>query len=708
MTMASPSPSTPQAELNGSVKRVSGKWNANSPKKLHQFNQDEAAGSYTNLFDSPRDLAKHSLAKLQQEGRQNSNIMRKSMIETLSVFQSTEIAKKEPVKMREERAKKDYRKSMIETPSVFQSPETAKKENRKSMIETMSVFQSPETPKKEPVKMREETAKKDNRKSMIETPSVFQIPETAKKEPVKMREETGKKENRKSMIETSSVFQSPETGKKEYRKSMIETMSVFQSPETPKKEPVKREEHETKSISTRHKSEAKKKTKSNINTKVENKKDEPAANANELSQETKRTPSSLESRGRDRKVMEEMEQIIEDVEVNELETKMDEKVAECLRLAAIKSLAYTDKVYDVLVDQIILCPSLSEVIMDFSLIEIAEELFGGKFPLVCTGALRSVATYAKMEEENKRDSVIEVRAEREKPQKRSSKTIIDKCKVFDSPKVTKEVIGVKPSDTPKRGSILEKLNVFDSPRQTKKDPSIEQKVRRGSQKSVVEKCSIFDSPKISGSNSLVSPQQSLASPQQNGTRKRSSILDKCSIFESPSSIKKETVGKEIVGKEIVGKEIVGKQDNQSSASKARQATDEEEEELTGEENRDDRVLMEINRIIRAAEIDEIDDVMDEKVADCLRMAALKSPALTHKWYDVFSDVIICCPSVISLLMNFSLIELAEETYGRDLPMLYTTSIRSVAALSAAEEKDDDLPEYVYRLASSMSCQDDSD
>jgi hypothetical protein len=114
-------------------------------------------------------------------------------------------------------------------------------------------------------------------------------------------------------------------------------------------------------------------------------------------------------------------------------------------------------------------------------------------------------------------------------------------------------------------------------------------------------------------------------------------------------------------------------------------------------DRDQVVLEEINKMIRDAEDQEIEDDMDEEVADCLRQAALKSPAYTKRWYDSVGDSFIHCPSLATIILDYSLIELAEEIYEEELPMLYTVSLRSIAAEVAMDEEE--LPEYVYRLAS---------
>lgn len=113
-------------------------------------------------------------------------------------------------------------------------------------------------------------------------------------------------------------------------------------------------------------------------------------------------------------------------------------------------------------------------------------------------------------------------------------------------------------------------------------------------------------------------------------------------------------------------------------------------------NRDALVLDEIQKMIRDVEEQEIDDEMDEEVKSCLIKAALQSPAYKRRWYDVMTDSWIHCPSLATLIMDFSVIELAEELYEEELPMLYSVSIRAVAAEILKDEVE--LPEYVYRLA----------
>lgn len=109
------------------------------------------------------------------------------------------------------------------------------------------------------------------------------------------------------------------------------------------------------------------------------------------------------------------------------------------------------------------------------------------------------------------------------------------------------------------------------------------------------------------------------------------------------------------------------------------------------------VLQEIDHMIRQAEANEIEDEMDEECKEVLRQAAVKSDAYTKRWYDVFTDSFIHCPSLATTLIDYSLLEIAEELYGEELPMLYTVSLRAIAVEIADSEEE--IPEYVFNMAS---------
>jgi hypothetical protein len=78
-------------------------------------------------------------------------------------------------------------------------------------------------------------------------------------------------------------------------------------------------------------------------------------------------------------------------------------------------------------------------------------------------------------------------------------------------------------------------------------------------------------------------------------------------------------------------------------------------------NRDKIVRREIDQmILRDTEDYEIEDDRDEEVAKCLREAALKSQAYTRDWYNAVTDSFLHIPTLAGPIMDFSLIEIAEE------------------------------------------------
>ena len=103
-------------------------------------------------------------------------------------------------------------------------------------------------------------------------------------------------------------------------------------------------------------------------------------------------------------------------------------------------------------------------------------------------------------------------------------------------------------------------------------------------------------------------------------------------------------------------------------------------------------------MIRNTEDYEIEDDMDEEVAECLHEAALKSQAYTRHWYDAVTDSFLHIPTLAGPIMDFSLIEIAEELCEEELPMLYTVSLRVVMAETTQDEEEEIAGEYVLKLA----------
>ena len=112
------------------------------------------------------------------------------------------------------------------------------------------------------------------------------------------------------------------------------------------------------------------------------------------------------------------------------------------------------------------------------------------------------------------------------------------------------------------------------------------------------------------------------------------------------------------------------------------------------------ILQELEEIIRVAEETEIYDQIDDETVEILKEAALKSKAYTLRWYDAYSDSFIHCPSLAQTIVDYTLLELAEdkfqELYEEEFPMLYTVGLRGVACNVVAEEEE--VPDYIYDLA----------
>lgn len=160
-------------------------------------------------------------------------------------------------------------------------------------------------------------------------------------------------------------------------------------------------------------------------------------------------------------------------------------------------------------------------------------------------------------------------------------------------------------------------------------------------------------------------------------------------FEQPHSNSEELLKQKMSAVKSIDEDLVPvKTTDEVPTSPAKEA---------GKIDRDTLVLEEIRKMIRDTEDNELEDDMDEEVKEVLENAALQSPAYTKRWYDALSDSWIHCPSLATIVMDFSLIEAAEELYGEELPMLYTVSLRAVA--SEVMSGEEELPEYVYRLAS---------
>ena len=142
----------------------------------------------------------------------------------------------------------------------------------------------------------------------------------------------------------------------------------------------------------------------------------------------------------------------------------------------------------------------------------------------------------------------------------------------------------------------------------------------------------------------------------------------------------------IPGEEIVEEEIATEDEGavESEAEKRKKMIDEE-----------------LKKLIQQAVDEELEeDEMELESVEALEKGAMKICYL-KKYYDVMADEIIYFPTVAKSLINYSLIEAAEEFYfdeEDEFPMEYSVALRSVATMAASEDDDDQDDDYMEKLA----------
>lgn len=130
-----------------------------------------------------------------------------------------------------------------------------------------------------------------------------------------------------------------------------------------------------------------------------------------------------------------------------------------------------------------------------------------------------------------------------------------------------------------------------------------------------------------------------------------------------------------------------------------------EEKMSSEREKLDKLLEEdLTTLIKEAEEIELEEPFEEEAVEALRRGA-RSVAYKKKYYDVFKDQFIYFPSVIKVMVDYTLIEEAEKHYfdeEDEFPLLYSAALRAVAANKLATSNDDtgdDLDEdYMAKLA----------
>eukprot|EP00526_Cylindrotheca_closterium_P013459 CAMPEP_0113648300 /NCGR_PEP_ID=MMETSP0017_2-20120614/25614_1 /TAXON_ID=2856 /ORGANISM="Cylindrotheca closterium" /LENGTH=537 /DNA_ID=CAMNT_0000560501 /DNA_START=171 /DNA_END=1784 /DNA_ORIENTATION=- /assembly_acc=CAM_ASM_000147 len=115
---------------------------------------------------------------------------------------------------------------------------------------------------------------------------------------------------------------------------------------------------------------------------------------------------------RDSIILQEIDEIIRLAEETEIYDEIDDETIEILKESALKSKAYTKRWYDAYTDSFIHCPSLAQTIVDYTLLEIAEdkfqELYEEEFPMLYTVGLRGVACNMVGDEEEIPDYIYDM------------------------------------------------------------------------------------------------------------------------------------------------------------------------------------------------------------------------------------------------------------------------------------------------------------
>lgn len=125
--------------------------------------------------------------------------------------------------------------------------------------------------------------------------------------------------------------------------------------------------------------------------------------------------------------------------------------------------------------------------------------------------------------------------------------------------------------------------------------------------------------------------------------------------------------------------------------------------LSESEKRKRMIDDELQRIVRDTEKEELESPMETEVIEALTKAAHKI-CYVKKYYDVYKDEVIYFPAVVKTIMTYDLMEEADKYYFGDsdeLPMQVSAGLRSVAANTLAEAKDDVDEEYMEKLASNV-------
>ena len=132
--------------------------------------------------------------------------------------------------------------------------------------------------------------------------------------------------------------------------------------------------------------------------------------------------------------------------------------------------------------------------------------------------------------------------------------------------------------------------------------------------------------------------------------------------------------------------------------------EEKDPELSEGEMRKKMIKEELDKFIKAAEAEELEEPIEEDAVEALMKGAMKV-AYLKKYYDVMKDEFIYFPDVMTTISNYDLIEEAEKHYydeEDEFPVLYTGALRSIVLNALAEQEGEGLDlEYMEPLSMDM-------
>jgi hypothetical protein len=388
-------------------------------------------------------------------------------------------------------------------------------------------------------------------------------------------------------------------------------------------------------------------------------------------------------------IEEELTKIVKETEQSELEEEIEPEALAALKKAAM-IVAYRKKYYDVFKDAFVYFPTVTAALMNYALIEEAEKYYydeDDEFPMEYSAALRSVAATSAADND---DDVDEDYMER----------------------LAMDVDIGEDADVDETNKDEEVQNMGDAEEEANQDDKAQKGTEEwvevdGTGKKSEEKETAAEAP---------SPTVDAPEPEPTAPEEEAHIIDEA-ISEHFVVIEDEKNPKEDDGKLVempeppVAEDVV---EPVPEDAKSEQDAEEEPKKVEGKplsEKEKRKVLIEeeLHRIIKETEENELEEEIEPEALAALKKAAM-IVAYRKKYYDVFKDDFIYFPTVTAALMNYALIEEAEKYYydeDDEFPMYYSAALRSVAAMSAADNDDSVDEDYMERLAMDVDIGEDA-